>query len=347
MTGNLEPRRGRSDSPRKKDSKRRTVFKRLEKGVFHRLGDKGKSMSAYSNDSRRRSYHSIHEDTESCYQSSRSRETEFASEKRHNKRASSRRMEPLSGTFLRGEVAASSRERKKSLPSWKQQEARQKQNFKNGGFQNQQRSERKQGRQIEKMLKAGKLSHLIKELKKNNGKDQTKAAKKGETLGKDKPLAIVIVQPWQRIAKQRITQTFSSESVISFPPLGEEDGTEGPMIIEAKMGGHFVHHMHVDMGSSSEILFGGEVIWPLGQLSLLVKIGDEEHSTSAWLNFMVVRSPSPYNGIIGRPGVRRIQAVSSTTHGMLKFLVTGETITLPSSRIIPLECATVSGPRAQ
>nr|GEX95502.1 reverse transcriptase domain-containing protein [Tanacetum cinerariifolium] len=98
MTGNLEPRRGRSDSPRKKDSKRRTVFKRLEKGVFHRLGDKGKSMSAYSNDSRRRSYHSIHEDTESCYQSSRSRETEFASEKRHNKRASSRRMEPLSGS---------------------------------------------------------------------------------------------------------------------------------------------------------------------------------------------------------------------------------------------------------
>nr|GEU95562.1 hypothetical protein [Tanacetum cinerariifolium] len=53
--------------------------------------------------------------------------------------------------------------------------------------------------------------------------------------------------------------------------------------------------------------------------------------------FMIVRSPSPYNGIIGRPGVRRIQAVSSTAHGMLKFLVTGGTITLRSSRIIPLE----------
>nr|GEY48757.1 reverse transcriptase domain-containing protein [Tanacetum cinerariifolium] len=36
--------------------------------------------------------------------------------------------------------------------------------------------------------------------------------------------------------------------------------------------------------------FSGEIIWPLG------------HSTSAWINFMVVRSPSPYNGIIGRPG---------------------------------------------
>nr|GEY25577.1 reverse transcriptase domain-containing protein [Tanacetum cinerariifolium] len=73
MTGSPEPRRGRSE-----------------------LGDKGKSMSAYSNDSRRRSYHSSRGDTESCYQSSHSRETEFTSEKRHNKRASSRRLNPLS-----------------------------------------------------------------------------------------------------------------------------------------------------------------------------------------------------------------------------------------------------------
>ncbi|GKF93142.1 hypothetical protein Tco_0279861, partial [Tanacetum coccineum] len=64
--------------------KRKTVFKRLEKGVFHRLGDKRKSVSAYSNDSRCQSYHNSHKDTESCYQSSRSRGTEHASEK-HNK----------------------------------------------------------------------------------------------------------------------------------------------------------------------------------------------------------------------------------------------------------------------
>nr|GEZ47846.1 reverse transcriptase domain-containing protein [Tanacetum cinerariifolium] len=51
--------------------------------------------------------------------------------------------------------------------------------------------------------------------------------------------------------------------------------------------------------------FSGEIIWPLGQISLLVRIGDKEHSTSAWMNFMVVRSPSPYNEIIGRPGTTR------------------------------------------
>nr|GEY19586.1 reverse transcriptase domain-containing protein [Tanacetum cinerariifolium] len=90
--------------------------------------------------------------------------------------------------------------------------------------------------------------------------------------------------------------------------------------------------------------FGGEIIWPRGQISLLVKIGDEEHSTSAWMNFMVVRSPSPYNGIIGRPGVRRIRVVPSTAYVMQKFLVAGETVTLRSSRIILLGCIMVSRP---
>nr|GEW62112.1 hypothetical protein [Tanacetum cinerariifolium] len=92
VSGSPEPRRGRSESPRKKDPERKTVFKRLENDVFHMLGDKGKSISTYSNDSRRQSYHNSRRDTESCYQSSHSRGTELAHEKHHNKRASSRRM---------------------------------------------------------------------------------------------------------------------------------------------------------------------------------------------------------------------------------------------------------------
>nr|GFB36954.1 reverse transcriptase domain-containing protein [Tanacetum cinerariifolium] len=108
----------------------------------------------------------------------------------------------------------------------------------------------------------------------------------------------------------------------------EEDGTEGPMIIEAEIGGHFVHRMYVDGG----------------QISLLVKIDNEEHSTSSWMNFMIVRLPSPYNKIIGSPGVRRIQAVPSTAHEMLEFSMVGGTVTLRSSEIILLECIMISGP---
>nr|GFA25715.1 reverse transcriptase domain-containing protein [Tanacetum cinerariifolium] len=93
--------------------------------------------------------------------------------------------------------------------------------------------------------------------------------------------------------------------------------------------------------------FSGEIIWPMGQIPLPVKIGDAEHFTYTWMNFVIVRSPSPYNGIIGRPEVRKIQAVPSTAHGMLKFPVLIGILTLRSIRIIPLECTMVFEPEAQ
>ncbi|GJT22629.1 reverse transcriptase domain-containing protein [Tanacetum coccineum] len=195
-------------------------------------------------------------------------------------------------------------------------------------------------RKIQGSTTNGKLSQFIKELKQS---DKPKAPKKGDTTEKERPLAILMIQPWEKVAKQKVTQSFSPETTISFPPLGDEDGTEGPMIIEAETGGHFVHRMYVDGGASSEILyehcfirllpeirsqmvppttyltgFSGETIWPLGQISLLVKIG--------------------------RPGIRKIHAIPSMAHGMLKFPVEGGTVTLRSSRIIPMECAMISGP---
>nr|GEW24951.1 hypothetical protein [Tanacetum cinerariifolium] len=180
-------------------------------------------------------------------------------------------------SFLRGEVAASNHEQKKSFPPWKQQEG-----YKIGECMHLKK-------QIEEMLKAGKLSHLIKKLKQNNGKEQPKAGKNRETSGKDKALDILM-----------------------------DEGTQGPMIIEAEIGGHCIHCMYVDGGSASKILyehyfsrlrpeirnllvpattplirFSGEIIWPIGKIQLLVKIEDEEHSISAWMNFMVVSGMIP------------------------------------------------------
>ncbi|GKC54893.1 hypothetical protein Tco_1077638 [Tanacetum coccineum] len=154
--------------------------------------------------------------------------------------------------------------------------------------------------QIEELLKNRKLSHVIKELKQNSGKDQPKTNKKGETSNKDKAFTILMTPSRNK----------------------ESNGSS--------------HHPLIG--------FSGEIIWPLGQISLLVKIGDEEHSTSTCMNFVIVRSSSIYNGIIGRPRVRKIQAVPSTAHEMLKFRVAGGILTLKSSMIIPIECAAVSGP---
>nr|GFB23874.1 reverse transcriptase domain-containing protein [Tanacetum cinerariifolium] len=51
---------------------------------------------------------------------------------------------------------------------------------------------------------------------------------------------------------------------------------------------------------------------------------------------------SPYNGIIGLPSLKAIQAVPSTVHGMLKFPVAGGIATIRRTILIPAECASVT-----
>nr|GEW55564.1 reverse transcriptase domain-containing protein [Tanacetum cinerariifolium] len=218
-------------------------------------------------------------------------------------------------------------------------------------------------KQIEELVRAEKLSYLIKEIK--QGRKQPKTGRK-EAAAKDKPTTIYMVRSWQRTVKQKVTQSFEPGKEIAFPPLTTSSGIEGSLVIEAEIGGHIIHRMYVDGGSSMEILyehcfnrlrpeinsqmvpattsltgFSGETTWPLGQLRLLVTIGDATHSTKAWMNFMVVKSLSPYNGIIGRPGLKAIQSVPSTVHGMLKFPTERGIVTICSSLLIPAECASI------
>ncbi|GJX19978.1 reverse transcriptase domain-containing protein [Tanacetum coccineum] len=151
-------------------------------------------------------------------------------------------------------------------------------------------------KQIEELVRAGKLSHLIKEIK--HGRDQPKVEKK-EVPAKDKSMAIYMIQPRHRMTRQKVTQSFERVSEITFPSLTTSSGTEGPLVIEAEIGGHMIHRMYVDGGSSMK-----------GQLRLLVTIGDADHSTRAWMNFMI-------------------------------FPDDGGIVTIRSTILIPAECATV------
>nr|GFA32967.1 reverse transcriptase domain-containing protein [Tanacetum cinerariifolium] len=74
--------------------------------------------------------------------------------------------------------------------------------------------------------------------------------------------------------EQKITQSFSPNTEILFIPLDEEKGTEEPT-------GASYHPL---------IGFSGEIIRPIGQIQLMVRIGDEEHSALAWINFVVLKN---------------------------------------------------------
>ncbi|GJY77512.1 reverse transcriptase domain-containing protein [Tanacetum coccineum] len=101
-------------------------------------------------------------------------------------------------------------------------------------------------KQIEELVRAGKLSHLIKEIKQG---------RKKEVPAKDKPMAIYMIQLWHRMTRQKVTQSFKRVSEITFLSLTTSSRTERPLVIEAEIGGHMIHRMYVDGGSSTEVLY--------------------------------------------------------------------------------------------
>nr|GEX76943.1 reverse transcriptase domain-containing protein [Tanacetum cinerariifolium] len=364
----------------------RTKFKRLEKGVFHRLGDKEKNVSAHSRGTKRKSYYSSRKDTKTCYQSSRSKETEIASEKHHHKRKYSQRTEAVSESKGSAEGHWKSKPKKQKLsveddlsqpcipgklPPTKKcikdpveihnlkqrdgesteefmrrytlecrdvkgapecmkisrfmhgitnpelikrlhdkipksmdemmSEAGKKQNFKRENFRNEQRTKRKQDRftlltKTPKEILAldkGKFRPPPPMTAPVEKKNASKFCRKIITFDQE-----IKAKPWKRPGKDSKKGGNLRERQTVGNINGEEDGTEGPMIIETEIGGHYVYRI----------------------------------------------SPSPYNGIIRRPMVRKIRAIPSTMHGMLKLPVASGIVTLRSSRIIPLECSMVLEP---
>nr|GFC83343.1 reverse transcriptase domain-containing protein [Tanacetum cinerariifolium] len=155
--------------------------------------------------------------------------------------------------FIRGEAAAANK--KKGHMSWKPHDQSKKHTDKKPDFRDECMQLKKQ---IEELVRAGKLSHLIKEIK--QGREQPKTGRK-ETAAKDKPTTIYMVRSWERTVKQKITQSFEQGKEITFPPLANSNGTEGPLVIKAEVGGHTIHRMYIDEGSSMEILYEHYFNW--------------------------------------------------------------------------------------
>ncbi|GJR42638.1 reverse transcriptase domain-containing protein, partial [Tanacetum coccineum] len=129
-------------------------------------------------------------------------------------------------------------------------------------------------------------------------------------------------------------------------PISKHCNGEDPLIIEAKIGRSVIHRVYVDGGSSIEIMyehcfqqltneaktlmrsptspligFAGQVLWPLGVITIPFTLFDYNGRGSKTIitDFMIVRTPSPYNVILRRPGMRHVGAIASTIHSLLKF----------------------------
>ncbi|GJV76280.1 reverse transcriptase domain-containing protein [Tanacetum coccineum] len=81
-----------------------------------------------------------------------------------------------------------------------------------------------------------------------------------------------------------------------------------------------------------------EVSKPLDKIELEVCFGNGGLCKKTSMKFIVVRAPSPYNIILGRSGLKILQAISSTIHSMMKFPTPTGIATLVTRTVIIAEC---------
>ncbi|RZR85848.1 hypothetical protein BHM03_00012913 [Ensete ventricosum] len=132
---------------------------------------------------------------------------------------------------------------------------------------------------------------------------------------------------------------------ITFKMGGEEyPCQDDTLVISIRMANAYVKRVMIDTESSTDILyfdafqklgltdkdlvtltstltgFIGDFVSPMGAAMIPVTFGGEPRSKTLMVSFMVVKLPSAYNAIIGRPTLNRLKAVVSTYHRLLKFL---------------------------
>ncbi|KAL0320133.1 UNVERIFIED_CONTAM: hypothetical protein Sradi_5274800 [Sesamum radiatum] len=115
------------------------------------------------------------------------------------------------------------------------------------------------------------------------------------------------------------------------------------LVITAILANYEVGRIFIDLGSSTDILFGeaydqmqlgdvslekvntslygfaGEVVHPRGMISLPLTMGAGTTRKTCMLKFLGVDVPSAYNVILGRPTLTVFQAVISIYHMKIKF----------------------------
>ncbi|GKC97733.1 reverse transcriptase domain-containing protein [Tanacetum coccineum] len=157
---------------------------------------------------------------------------------------------------------------------------------------------------------------------------------------------------------RNINLLLERKSVI--PP---QDLSKEALVVEAKVEGYLVRRIHIDEGASIKIMFehcfnmlhpsirsrlvktqttvsgfSKEQVKPLGKIELVVCFGGSGLCWRAITKFTIVPAPSPYNVILGHPGLKQLRAISSTIHGMLKFPTPWGIATLVSQTPIVFKC---------
>ncbi|GAV60407.1 hypothetical protein CFOL_v3_03938, partial [Cephalotus follicularis] len=142
-------------------------------------------------------------------------------------------------------------------------------------------------------------------------------------------------QQQPRVPHSKRLRTSGDEEVISFSEADYEGVRlphNDPVVVTLLVELFTMKRILIDNGSSADILykhafdqlripvdrlkpvktplvgFAGETIHPLGSINLSVVSGTAPRQSHVEMTFLVVDTPSPYNAIVGRPGLNLLEA---------------------------------------
>ncbi|KAL2486298.1 Uncharacterized protein Adt_31054 [Abeliophyllum distichum] len=89
-------------------------------------------------------------------------------------------------------------------------------------------------------------------------------------------------------------------------------------------------NINVPLEPSTEPLYGftGDCVTPKGIVYLAVTMGEEPRATYTFMEFLVANRRSAYHGVLGRPVLKKLWAVTSIHHLCMKFPTEGGVATI-------------------
>ncbi|GKD73092.1 hypothetical protein Tco_1331374 [Tanacetum coccineum] len=123
------------------------------------------------------------------------------------------------------------------------------------------------------------------------------------------------------------------DNEISFPSTPVCQLVDSPIILEALIEGFLLKESRTPL-----VGFSGEVSYPIGTINLNVTMGEPKRLRTIPMEFVVIKSHSSYNVILGRTGLRSLGAVASTIQSMIKFPTANGIATLTTKKDTLHEC---------
>ncbi|GJT74299.1 reverse transcriptase domain-containing protein [Tanacetum coccineum] len=129
-----------------------------------------------------------------------------------------------------------------------------------------------------------------------------------------------------------------------FPPIRDRAPFVDPILISVQVHGRHVWKVLLDGGAACDIIYehcfiklrketrermrdiyktlsglSGEQVKPLGEISLLITLGEPPHHKSEKITFLIVRSDSPNNMLLGRTKIAGLGMIPSMMHSAVLY----------------------------